>query len=88
LRDWFHDLDRVDGVAAAAFDTRLDGNPALTGRASKGITRKLRRHGFTVIAEPESFLVDKQNTLIEGEADRAEAWAGSVLSATASPAER
>ncbi len=81
LRDWFHDLDPVDGVEAAAFDTRLEGNPALTGRASKGITRKLRHHGFTVIAEPESFLVTKQTTLVDGEVERAEAWAGSVLRA-------
>ena len=88
LRDWFHGLDRVDGVAAAAFDTRLEGNPTLTGRASKGITRKLRHHGFRVIAEPESFLVTKENTLVDGEAERAEAWADSVLSARESFAAR
>jgi hypothetical protein len=40
---------------ATAFDTRIDAPVALTGRASKGITRMLRHHGFTVVADPESF---------------------------------
>jgi hypothetical protein len=85
LRTWFHGLDKVDGVRAAAFDTRVDANPTLTGRASKGIARKQRHHGFDVIAEPESFLVTGDNTLIDGEDQRAEAWARSVLSAVTVP---
>jgi hypothetical protein len=85
LRTWFHGLDRVDGVRAAAFDTRVDANPTFTGRASKGIARKQRHHGFDVIAEPESFLVTGDNTLIDGEDQRAEAWARSVLSAVTVP---
>jgi Flavodoxin len=80
LRTWFHGLDKVDGVRAAAFDTRIDANPTFTGRASKGIARKLRHHGFGLIAEPESFLVTGDNTLIDGEDDRAEAWAQAVIS--------
>ena len=54
-------------VRAAAFDTRMHGPAALTGRAAKGVTRLLREHGFDVVAEPESFLVTKQ--------DRARDWA-------------
>jgi hypothetical protein len=81
LRTWFHGVGKVDGVRAAAFDTRIDGNPAFTGRASKGIARKLRHHGFDLIAEPESFLVTGDNVLLEGEDDRAEGWARSVLDA-------
>jgi hypothetical protein len=48
-------------MPAAAFDTRVDLPVALTGRASKGIARKLRRHGATLISRPESFLVTKDN---------------------------
>lgn len=59
----------------------LDANPAFTGRASRGIARKLRQHGFRVIADPESFLVTADNTLVDGGAVRAETWARSVLSA-------
>ncbi len=79
LRDWFHQVDRVHDTPAAAFDTRIDANPAFTGRASVGISRRLRHHGFREIAEPESFLVDKESHLLAGEEDRAEQWARSLL---------
>jgi hypothetical protein len=79
LRDWFTELDRVDGIAAAAFDTRMDVNPAMSGRASKGISRRLRHHGFDEIAPAGSFLVDKSNHLLPGEAERARAWAEAIL---------
>jgi hypothetical protein len=81
LRTWFHQLGKVDGVQAAAFDTRIDANPTFTGRASKGIARKLRHHGFGLLAEPESFLVTDDNALVDGEDARAAAWARSVLGA-------
>ena len=66
----------------AAFDTRIDAPAALTGRASKGIAKRLRRCGFDLVAEPESFLVDKHNHLLEGEAERARAWGAALASAT------
>jgi hypothetical protein len=79
LRTWFHGLGQVDGTPAAVFDTRFDGPAEFTGRASKGIGRRLRHHGFSEVAEPESFLVDKDSHLLEGEADRARRWAAGVL---------
>jgi hypothetical protein len=72
LRDWFDELHGAG--AAAAFDTRIDAPAVLTGRASRGIAHRLRHHGYRELAPPESFLVDKHNHLIDGEADRAEAW--------------
>ena len=63
LREWFDELPDLD-VAAAAFDTRMDAPPAFTGRASKGIAKRLRRHGATLIVEPQSFLVAKDNHLL------------------------
>ncbi len=83
LRDWFDDVSS-SGARAAAFDTRIDGPAVLTGRASKGIARRLRHRGFTVVAEPESFLVTKQNRLVDGEADRARTW-GATLAAQVAP---
>ena len=56
VRDWLADLG--GGGAAAAFDTRIDKSPALTGSAARGIAKRLRRRGFTVVADPESFFVD------------------------------
>ena len=73
LREWLDDLGQV-AVDAAAFDTRFDAPAALTGRASKGITRKLRHHGARVIAEPESFLVTKGDELEPDEEGRARTW--------------
>ena len=54
-------------TAAAAFDTRIDAPAAVTGRASKGIGKRLRKHGCTLVVEPESFLVTKQNHLVDDE---------------------
>jgi hypothetical protein len=79
LRDWFGSLARMS-ASAAAFDTRLAGPAAFTGRASKGIARLLGRHGLTLIAEPESFLVTSDNTLRPGEEGRAQEW-GKALAA-------
>ena len=79
LRDWFHQVGDVDSVLAAAFDTRLNKPEVVTGRASKGIDRRLRHHGYRTVVEPESFLVDKENHLVDGEADRAGAWAQSLF---------
>jgi hypothetical protein len=80
LRTWFHGLGQVHGTPAAAFDTRFDGPAEFTGRASKGIGRRLRHHGFSEVAEPESFLVDKDNHLLAGESDRARRWADGLVS--------
>ena len=82
LRDWFASLGRYP-VKAAAFDTRIHGPAALTGRASKGVARLLRAHGFEVVAEPESFLVTKQDRLEPQEAARAREWAATLAAGLA-----
>jgi hypothetical protein len=45
---------------------------------SRGISAQLERHGYRLLGAPESFLVSKQGTLLEGEAERATAWGASV----------
>lgn len=65
---------RGSGGRAAAFDTRANMSPVLTGRASKGIAKQLRRHGFDLVAEPESFLVTKDTYLEPEETARARRW--------------
>ena len=81
LREWFGSLGRYP-VKAAAFDTRVHGPAALTGRASKGVAHLLRAHGFDVVAEPESFLVTKQDRLEPQETDRAREWGAKLAAAT------
>ena len=82
LREWFGWLGRCP-VRAAAFDTRMHGPAALTGRAAKGIAHHLREHGFDVVAEPESFLVTKQDRLEPHEQDRARDWGTTLATAIA-----
>jgi flavodoxin len=84
LRDWFDALTLPPGCRGAAFDTRVHGPAALTGRASRGIAKRLERHGATMIAPPESFFVGKDNHLAEGEAARAEDWGASLARALGS----
>ena len=84
LHDWLKDIGGGRTVAAA-FDTRMNGVPAFTGRASRGIVRLLKRHGYHLIAAPESFLIGKQNALLDGEVSRASRW-GAALGVVASDA--
>jgi len=73
MANWLRDLGRRDGLAAA-FDTRLNGVPVFTGRASRPIARLLKRHGRRLVAASESFMVGSQNTLLDGETARARRW--------------
>jgi len=82
LRDWFGSLGHYP-VKAAAFDTRIHGPAALTGRASKAVARLLRAHGFDVLAEPASFLVTKQDRLEPQETARAREWAARLAAVIA-----
>jgi hypothetical protein len=73
VREWLATAGPLT-APTAAFDTRLQGRAILTGRASKRIDRALRRLGANRAAAPRSFLVQKDNTLVPGELERAEAW--------------
>ena len=82
IRSWLSE-QAGDGRAAAAFDTRADKSPALTGSAARGIGKRLRRRGFELAAEPESFFVDDaEGPLADGELDRARAWGQTIASQT------
>ena len=80
LREWFDALTDAPGLAAA-FDTRVQMSHAITGRAAPKIARSLQHAGCLLVAEPESFLVTKQTTLVAGEQQRARAW-GETLGAS------
>jgi hypothetical protein len=73
LRDWFDDLGKL-ATHAAAFDTRMHGPVAFTGRASKGIAHRLTKHGCALIDDPRSFLVTKDNHLETDEEEHALTW--------------
>jgi len=73
LREWLAALT-ANGLASAAFDTRINAPAAVTGRASRGIERQLRRNGLSVLTPAESFLVTRDNQLVAGQTDRARQW--------------
>jgi flavodoxin-like protein len=80
LRDWFGSLGQCH-AKAAAFDTRMHGPAAFTGRASKAVDHLLRAHGFDVLTEPESFFVTKQDRLDPQAISRAQAFGATLAAA-------
>lgn len=81
IRNIAGDLGAGSGRPAAAFDTRLQAPPMFTGRASKPIARHLRSAGYRLVADPESFLVGKDNQLADGELDHAASWGRALAAA-------
>ena len=80
LREWFDETETLPTLGAA-FDTRAGAPPLLTGRASKGIAKRLRHHRCELIVEPESFIVTKENELADDELAHARWWGGQLASA-------
>jgi capsular polysaccharide biosynthesis protein len=85
LREWFADLGTLS-CRAAAFDTRVDMPAIVSGRAASHIARLLRRHGAQLVTPPRSFVVDKQNRLLDGEQVRARLWGEDLARAVRSVA--
>lgn len=83
VREWFRGLPKLeDRGPAAAFDTRLESSMA--GGAARGIARRLRKHGYQLISDPEGFIVeDAYGPLRSGEIDRAKRWGAQLMQAGA-----
>ena len=75
LREWLTTLERNDGgLAAAAFDTRID-KPRVPGSAARGAEKRLRKLGFRITSQSESFYVTgTAGPLVAGETERARRW--------------
>lgn len=80
----------LEGVRAAAFDTRLDTERVQSGAfnlfsrmfgyAAAKLVKRLRRRGAEIIAEPTWFFVqDSEGPLVAGELERARGWAASLI---------
>lgn len=79
LREWFTEVGTHPHAIAVAFDTRVAMPASVTGRAGRGIARRLRRCRFADVRDAGSFFVDKNNKLLAGEAERAAAWGRSFV---------
>ncbi|HWC35107.1 MAG TPA: flavodoxin domain-containing protein [Mycobacteriales bacterium] len=73
LREWLAEA-RLAGVPVAAFDTRIAMPAVISGSAVRSITRALHRQGGRFVCTRRSFLVTKQNTLVDGQLDLARQW--------------
>ena len=72
----------LEGVATAAFDTRLDWPRWLSGSAADGIRHELERRGVPTPVATASFLVSMKPELEPGELARARAWGASLAAST------
>ena len=81
VREWLRELEPPERpVQAATFDTRIH-TPHVPGSAAVGAWRVLRRDGYQVAAEAESFWVlGIRGPLRDGELDRAHSWGVSLIS--------
>jgi len=78
LREYLDVSPALTGVAAAAFDTKIN-KSWVPGSAAQRAHRRLRRLGCRMTADPESFRVtDTAGPLVAGEAERARRWAAKL----------
>jgi flavodoxin len=86
LRAWLERVpaESLGGLAAACFDTRFRWFTFLSGSAAAGIGKLLQRKGARLVAPPRSFFVaPSYGPLLQGETERAGAWATELAAAFA-----
>jgi Flavodoxin len=78
VRDWFESLPKATRKSrAAALDTRAE--QRFAGGAAHGIARRLRRHGYDVVADEGFIIEDAGGPLRDGERQRAKAWGAALV---------
>jgi flavodoxin I len=86
VQAFLKDLDEktVNGVRAAAFDTRISARWArIFSYAANRIAKELGKLGADLAVEPEGFFVaGTKGPLKEGEEERAAAWAAKLVTAS------
>ena len=82
VREWLRKLPKGNGRAAIAFDTSIPKTGRMpTGGAARGIASQMKRKGYKLVAEPESFHVEDgyESPLMAGELERARTWAKEIV---------
>jgi hypothetical protein len=77
VREFIRDLPPT-AAAFVAFDTRAGSPEIFTGSAAKGIRKRLTRRGLTSLLPHQTFVVDGDSRLVEGEEERAVALGRSL----------
>ena len=79
IREWLDAMPPSDRLDVATFDTRVPQVKHLPGSAARSAGRHVRRHHLGRLLASESFYVeDLKGPLLEGEVDRARAWAADL----------
>ena len=80
IQKFLENLPDLDGLRAAAFDTRMKSPQIFTGSAAHAIAKELQKKGAKLVLAPESFFVEgTKGPLRMGEIERAEEWARLIL---------
>ncbi|PRY30618.1 flavodoxin family protein [Pseudosporangium ferrugineum] len=83
LREYFDCSPVLHGLAAAAFDTKIN-KPLVPGSAARKAQKELRRLGCRIVLPAEHFLVTGTGgPLLEGERERARQWGAALAQAAA-----
>lgn len=87
VRGWIDKLPLCGGPRIAVFDTRAHKPEFLVGSAAHGIAKRLRKQGYRLAVEPESFFVDgTPGPLEDGELERAAEWGKALANEVMTPA--
>lgn len=78
LREWIERVRLERGQPAATFDTRID-RPRLPGSAARAAARRLRDRGATILCTQSFHVRSMEGPLVDGELDRARAWAAGLV---------
>jgi flavodoxin len=72
--------EKLVGMPAVAYDTRVHITGWLSGSAAEKIARRIQRYGVKLVLPPESFFVEgREGPLEKGEVERAGTWARTIL---------
>lgn len=87
MKAWLHELPKFDGLAAAAFDTRLAWPKLLSGSAAEEIADAFRKAGCHLVVPPESFIVHGRENPAPGpeELVHVKGWANLVFAGLPMP---
>jgi hypothetical protein len=74
-RGWIERLPLCGGPLVAVFDTRAHKPELLVGSAAHGMATRIKKRGYRLVVEPESFFVrGTPGPLEDGELERAAEW--------------
>lgn len=87
VRGWIAQLPLCGGPPVAVFDTRAHKPELFVGSAAHGMAQRIKKRGYHLAAEPESFFVQgTPGPLEDGELERAAEWGKALANEVMSPA--